>query len=81
MVKMSCVLYESAVDIVVIDEGQGIEDVEKARQPMYTSKPDLERSGMGFTIMENFMDKLEILSQSGKGTTVKMSKTLGLQKK
>jgi stage II sporulation protein AB (anti-sigma F factor) len=81
MVKMSCVLYESAVDILVTDEGRGIEDVEKARQPMYTSKPDLERSGMGFTIMENFMDKLEILSQPGKGTTVKMSKTLGIQKK
>lgn len=81
MVKMSCTLYESSVDIVIMDEGRGIEDVEKARQPMFTSKPDLERSGMGFTIMENFMEKLEIISESGKGTTVKMSKTLGLQKK
>lgn len=81
IVKMSCTLYESSVDIVIMDEGRGIEDVEKARQPMFTSKPDLERSGMGFTIMENFMEKLEIISESGKGTTVKMSKTLGLQKK
>ncbi|KNY28591.1 anti-sigma F factor [Pseudobacteroides cellulosolvens] len=81
MVKMSCTLYESSVDIVIMDEGRGIEDVEKARQPLFTSKPDLERSGMGFTIMENFMDKLEIISENGKGTTVKMSKTLGIQKK
>lgn len=81
MVKMSCVLYESAVEIVVIDEGKGIDDVQQARQPMFTSKPDLERSGMGFTIMENFMDELEIISESEKGTTVKMFKKLGLEKK
>jgi len=81
MIRMSCTLYEDSVDIVITDEGRGIEDVEEARQPMFTSKPDLERSGMGFTIMENFMDKLEITSEIGKGTTVKMSKTLGLQKK
>lgn len=81
MVKMRCVLYESAVEIVVIDEGKGIDDVQQARQPMFTSKPDLERSGMGFTIMENFMDELEIISESEKGTTVKMFKKLGLEKK
>jgi stage II sporulation protein AB (anti-sigma F factor) len=80
-IKMSCTLYESSVDIEITDEGRGIEDVEIARQPMFTSKPDLERSGMGFTIMESFMDKLEIISEIGKGTTVKMSKTFGAQKK
>ncbi|MDP4179612.1 MAG: anti-sigma F factor [Bacillota bacterium] len=76
VIKMNCKLFDASVEISVIDEGRGIDDVEKARQPMYTSKPDLERSGMGFTIMENFMDRLEIVSQPGKGTSVNMYKTL-----
>ncbi len=49
-------------------------DVEKAMEPLYTSRPDLERSGMGFTVMETFMDTLEVTSEEGKGTTVIMSK-------
>jgi stage II sporulation protein AB (anti-sigma F factor) len=64
------------VEIEVKDSGQGIEDIELARQPLFTSKPELERSGMGFTVMETFMDKVEIESYPGKGTIVRMTKTL-----
>ncbi|HOM01645.1 MAG TPA: anti-sigma F factor [Acetivibrio sp.] len=75
LVKMVCKLYEDAVEISVSDEGKGIEDIEKAREPMYTSRPDMERSGMGFTVMESFMDRVEVASEVGKGTTVTMFKT------
>lgn len=60
--------------VEVEDWGVGIEDIEQARQPLYTSKPELERSGMGFTVMETFMDSLEIQSEKGKGTKVIMTK-------
>lgn len=66
----------NTVEIEVSDNGQGISDIELARQPLFTSKPELERSGMGFTVMETFMDKVEVESCPGKGTTVKMTKTL-----
>ena len=59
------------------DEGKGIEDVKRAMEPLFTTKPELERSGMGFSFMEAFMDKLEVESVPGKGTTVKMEKTIG----
>ena len=59
------------------DYGVGIEDVELAMQPMYTTKPDEERSGMGFAFMEAFMDELEVESAPGKGTTVWMKKRIG----
>ncbi|WP_417169018.1 anti-sigma F factor [[Clostridium] scindens] len=59
------------------DEGKGIEDVKQAMEPLFTKKPELERSGMGFSFMEAFMDKLEVESVPGKGTTVKMEKTIG----
>ncbi|WP_274364449.1 anti-sigma F factor [Paenibacillus thermotolerans] len=64
------------VYITVEDEGQGIEDLELARTPLYTSKPELERSGMGFTIMENFMDRIDVTSEPGKGTKVEMAKRI-----
>ncbi|MDN4594131.1 anti-sigma F factor [Polycladomyces subterraneus] len=66
----------SKVSIVIEDRGVGIPDIHQARQPLYTSKPELERSGMGFTIMENFMDEVEILSRPGYGTTVRLVKQL-----
>lgn len=69
------------VRIEVEDEGRGIEDIELARQPLYTSKPELERSGMGFTIIENFMDETEIVSKPGKGTLIRMAKRLESRKK
>jgi len=62
------------IEIIVEDRGMGILDIDKAREPFYTSKPNLERSGMGFTVMETFMDSLEVQSIKGKGTTVKMTK-------
>lgn len=73
------VVIESSINgdeitIMVEDEGQGIEDVEQAREPLYTSKPELERSGMGFTVMETFMDSLEVVSKKGDGTKVVMKK-------
>lgn len=67
--------------IEVIDEGVGIPDIEQARQPFYTTKPDEERSGMGFTVMESFMDKLEIQNNGNRGVIVIMTKNLGVAKK
>lgn len=61
---------------IVTDEGRGIADIAKAMQPMFTSKPDLDRSGMGFTVMESFMDSLTVNSTPGHGTTVMMTKTI-----
>lgn len=60
--------------ITISDNGNGIEDIELARQPLYTSRPDLERSGMGFTVMETFMDSLQVNSERGKGTKIIMKK-------
>lgn len=64
------------VIITVRDQGVGIEDVEKAREPMFTTGKTEERSGMGFTVMESFMDKVEVVSRAGEGTTVTMTKQL-----
>lgn len=61
----------------IIDRGVGISDIEKAMEPMYTSKPDKDRSGMGFTFMEAFMDELSVESEQDKGTTVHMKKIIG----
>ena len=74
-IKMNCRLYENSVEITVIDEGKGIENIEQARQPLFTSKPEMERSGMGFTVMESFMDSIEVLSEPGKGTVIILRKT------
>ncbi len=70
-------LRDNSLEVEVIDYGAGIEDIEKAREPLYTSKPELERSGMGFTIIDKFMDQLEITSETSRGTTVKMVKKIG----
>ncbi|HOS70644.1 MAG TPA: anti-sigma F factor, partial [Bacillota bacterium] len=69
-------IYGDTVEIEVKDSGVGIADIELARQPLYTSKPELERSGMGFTVMETFMDKVEIESLPWKGTTIRMTKQI-----
>lgn len=69
-----------AVSIIISDDGRGIEDLELARQPLYTSKPELERSGMGFTIMENFMDRFEVSSELGGGTRIAMQKRIESKK-
>lgn len=64
------------IKVVVEDKGNGIKDVDMAIQPLYTSKPELERSGMGFTVMETFMDSMEISSILGEGTKLVMKKTI-----
>lgn len=58
------------------DFGKGIENVEKAMEPMFTTKTDEERSGFGFTVMENFMDEIEVISEVNKGTLVRLAKTI-----
>lgn len=73
-ITLNCSINGRKITVEVIDYGKGIEDIELARQPLYTSKPELERSGMGFTVMETFMDSLEVESEQGKGTRVVMTK-------
>lgn len=75
-VTLECELENDTVHITVSDCGRGISDIELARKPLYTSRPELERSGMGFTVMETFMDTVEVSSSLGLGTVVKMSKRL-----
>lgn len=80
IVTITAEIAGDVVTITVQDEGKGIEDLEQARQPLYTSKPELERSGMGFTIMENFMDQVEVVTGLGQGTVVKMTKRIESKK-
>ena len=75
-VKLVCRISNNEVFIEISDTGKGIENVEIAKQPLYTTKSNLERSGMGFTIMESFMDKIEVESVLGIGTKVTMSKKI-----
>ena len=63
--------------VTVEDDGVGIPDIEKAMEPMYTTKPQLDRSGMGFSFMEAFMDELHVVSGQGRGTSVRMRKKIG----
>lgn len=77
IIHINCKLYEKIIEIEIIDYGKGIENIEIAKQPLYTSKPELERSGMGFTIMESFMDEVNIESIVGMGTKVFMKKKIG----
>ncbi len=73
-VELRCDREGQQLVVTVEDHGVGIADVEQARNPFYTTKPELERSGMGFTFMEAFMDKVEVCSQLGVGTKVVMWK-------
>lgn len=77
-VELSCRVQGNEVEITVKDHGCGIPDVEKGREPFYTTKPQLERSGMGFAFMEAFMDRVEVISSVGNGTTVIMQKKIGV---
>ncbi|MGL4774099.1 MAG: anti-sigma F factor [Clostridium sp.] len=74
VIKIEAAISGTTIEISIIDFGNGIKDVEQAREPLYTSRPDLERSGMGFTVMETFMDSLEVESEEGKGTRVIIKK-------
>ena len=74
LVKIDAEINENEVTLVISDKGIGIDDIGKAMEPLYTSRPDLERSGMGFTVMETFMDELNVESEKGIGTKVVIKK-------
>lgn len=76
LITMEAFISKREVTIKIIDDGIGIKDIDRAKEPLYTSKPELERSGLGFTIMESFMDELSITSKEGDGTTLIMSKKI-----
>ena len=76
IVKIKTILYEDEIEIEISDNGEGIENVDEAKEPLFTTKCNLERSGMGFTIMENFMDTLKVESILNLGTKVTMSKKI-----
>ena len=76
-ISVKCRIDKGVFMVTVKDTGKGIEDVEQAMMPMYTTKPELDRSGMGFAFMEAFMGKVEVESVPGEGTTVRMEKTIG----
>ena len=80
MVYISVLLQDGTVEMSIKDEGIGIKDIDEAMQPLYTSKPELERSGMGFTIMENFMDEVQVRSEPGFGTEIRLKKHLSKSK-
>lgn len=75
-ILLECVLREGELEVRIEDAGLGILNVKQAMEPMYTSKPELERSGMGFAFMEAFMDSLYVESEVGKGTKVQMTKKI-----
>lgn len=72
------ILSDRTVEISVTDSGRGISDIEKAREPLFTTKKEEERAGMGFTVMETFMDSLEVESEVKKGTKIQMKKRLSV---
>ena len=74
MIDMHCVLYDSGIEVTIQDTGKGIEDVELARQALYTTAPESERSGLGFTIMESFTDNITVTSKPDEGTKVTLLK-------
>ena len=76
IIKIVCKLFADSIVIEISDTGRGIENIEEAKKPLYTSKPNLERSGMGFTIMESFMDEMNVESVLGLGTKVNMKKII-----
>ena len=79
IVKIHAQLIQGEIKIEIADNGKGIENIEIAKEPLYTTKPNLERSGMGFTIMESFMDSMEVESIVGLGTKVTMKKKIKKQ--
>lgn len=76
-IEMTCGITGNTVHIAIADNGKGITDIKQAMQPFYTTRPEDERSGMGFTVMDTFMDSLEVLNNSKNGITVKMTKIIG----
>ena len=81
VIKIKATIIEEEIQIEVIDSGSGIENIEEAKEPLFTTKSNLERSGMGFTIMENFMDELKVESIVGLGTKITMTKQIKKENK
>lgn len=80
IVSIEVMIEDNMIELIIKDTGVGIENIEEAKQPLFTTKPELERSGMGFTIMENFMDELSIVSKKGEGTIVHLKKRVTTSK-
>lgn len=76
-IRVECAIENRCFAMSVTDWGKGIEDIEKAMEPLYTTKPELDRSGMGFAFMEAFMNEVRVESEPGKGTAVHMKKIIG----
>lgn len=76
-IYLTCAKEEKQIRIEIVDYGKGIADVAKAKEPFFTTRPELERSGMGFAFMEAFMDEVAVDSSPGHGTTVRMKKIFG----
>ena len=76
VINLKCKIRDREVTIEISDNGKGIENIDAAKEPLYTTKPNLERSGMGFTIMESFMDEMQVESVLGLGTKVTMKKLI-----
>lgn len=76
IITVECKIFANTISIEVSDSGIGIENIDVAKEPLYTTKPNLERSGMGFTIMESFMDDIKVESIVGLGTKVSMKKMI-----
>ena len=75
-IRMDCKIEGNVLYLDISDQGVGIANIEKAMEPLYTTKPELERSGMGFAFMEAFMDDLDVESAPGKGTVIHMKKKI-----
>ena len=79
-IEMSVKVFEdNTVKIRISDKGCGIENIEEAMQPLFTTKPDEDRAGLGFAVMESFMDKLKVTSKPGKGTAVTLEKKIAVR--
>lgn len=77
IIRMYCKVTNNELTVEIRDTGVGIENIQKAMEPLYTTRPELERSGMGFSFMEAFMDKLEVESTPSMGTLIRMKKKIG----
>ena len=77
-VYLRCMVEEDVLWVEVQDQGKGIENIDKAMEPLFTTKPEMDRSGMGFAFMEAFMDDLEVISSPWHGTLIRMKKKIGI---
>ena len=75
---LECRIECNEIEIVIMDTGRGIENIEQAMEPLFTTKPELDRSGMGFAFMEAFMDQVKVTSKMGEGTSIYMKKIIGM---